>query len=119
MESLFEKVRNMTMAKHMSDADAQRLRHLVDGMRNPHGPWDAAKARVLRDLDAGGNSSPSPETRPRTAAAATPAPACARRPEAAGCVVGSETDTDALQQELHSARKLLAGRGGCRKVWRQ
>jgi hypothetical protein len=108
MEHLFAKVRDMTLAKHVSEADAQRLRHLVDGLRGPQpGDRGARTARALRDLDAG--ASADCPARP------APPPQTGR---GAGKLEARDTDSEALQHELQSAKQLLQKRIA-KRTWKQ
>lgn len=53
MEQLFTAVRDMAVSTRMTEADAERMRDLIDSLRAPTGAaaapsWDACKEQMLR-----------------------------------------------------------------------
>ena len=91
MEHLFTKVRDMALSKQMTESDAERLRHLVEGLRAPHGSHaDRNTCTHGACNDSTGDNKPVKGRR-------------------AGKLdnVAESLDSEALHHELQSAKRML------------
>lgn len=94
MEQLFSAVRDITLTSRMTEADAEKVRCLIDGLRMPSTPdWDSCKAHLLQ-----GANTPCDRR------------AGAKQAGAGGARDEAETGSEVLNSQLQSAKELLQQR---------
>ena len=96
MEQLFSKVRDMALAQDMTATGADRLRHLLDGLRQP---LSTTSDGSTQDVCAAHKQASGRRQRGKQQPA-------------------EDADSEQLQQELQSAKRLLQKRI-VKRTWKQ